>query len=126
VGDLAEVADCGAYVLFGVGEVRVVVVPAGEADRESECDQALLRAVVEVSLQCSALALGGGDDSLARRAQLLETVAVNGLQPFVLDRQPGGPRQLGCEVGVVEQAPLMHHREHVFFMRADEGDRLSV
>lgn len=75
MGDLAEVPDCRAYVLLGLGKVRVVVVPTREADRETERDQALLRPVVQVSLERSALALAGGDDPLARRAQLLRPLA---------------------------------------------------
>jgi hypothetical protein len=44
-------------------------VAAREADREPQRDEALLCAVVE-ALERAALAVGGSDDPLARRAEL--------------------------------------------------------
>ena len=75
-------------------------------------DEPLLRAVVEVALQPPPLRVAGGDDALARGAQLREPVLGLGLQPRVVERDRGrggdGLDELGI---VVERRVVDEHPE---------------
>ena len=77
---------------------------AQQPQRERKPDEALLGAVVEVALEPLPFRVSGLDDARARRTKLLETCRRFGLQPFVLEREPGRGRHLLDELVVIEQA----------------------
>ena len=58
-------------------------------------------AVVEVSLEPAAFAIGGVDDPRARCSKLLQLSERLGLQPFVLESEPDGGPELGLQFGTV-------------------------
>ena len=55
----------------------------GEAERHGDRDEPLLRAVVEVALDPPALGVGGGDDALARVAQVIHADAQRARAPLL-------------------------------------------
>src|SRR5262245_15294321 len=59
-------------------------LPLGQAERDRECDEALLRTVVEVPLEPLARGVACLDDACARVAQLVQLGAQIGLQALVL------------------------------------------
>ena len=59
---------------------------------------------MEVALEPLPFRVSGFDDARARRTKLLETCRRFGLQPFVLEREPGRGRHLLDELVVIEQA----------------------
>src|SRR5262249_3056110 len=71
VGELAEPRDRGPDLALGPDELRVL--PArGEAERDRDADEPLLRAVVEVALEPAPLAVRGGHQTGARCTQIGE------------------------------------------------------
>ena len=93
---------------------------ADQLERQSEAEQPLLGAVMEVTLEPTSLVVPRADDSRSRGAKLLELGAQLGMQPFVLEREPHcrsrsiEQRLLICQVRVV------HDRCEVV---PDQGDR---
>ena len=79
MGNLAELVDRSPQALLGVvdqGEDRrvgaLLHLGTGEAERKRQAEQALLRAVVEVSFETTALGLARCHDAGSRRAQVLD------------------------------------------------------
>ena len=66
----------------------------GVAQRQSDRDEPLLGAVVEVALDPAALLVAGRDDPRARGLDLLELAAQLDVQAGDLDREPGGLHHL--------------------------------
>ena len=89
---------------------------AEQAKLHAERDEPLLRAVVQVSLEPTALLIAGADDPRPRRAQLVHPGSQLGRQPFVLERDPGGGDDR------VEQFALLCQRRVV----DDRGNALTV
>ena len=86
--------------------VRVVAeLRLEQAELERQRDEPLLGAVVQVALEPLALLLAGLDDARARAPQLLEPGAQLGLQPGVLERDPGGRAHGVEQLGLVARAP---------------------
>jgi hypothetical protein len=75
-GELAQLLDRELDLLAGIrdqlrGTRRLARdLRLGEAERQGDADEALLRAVVQVALDPPALGVGGGDDALPRVAQV--------------------------------------------------------
>ena len=64
------------------GRVRIAVDPRlGEPERDGHGDEPLLRAVVQIALDPAPLGVGGGDDPLARGAQIVHPVAQHARAP---------------------------------------------
>ena len=117
-GQLAQLGD-GRPGLLGRGfEQRLQIgigargpVP-GDADRQRERDEPLLRAVVQVAFQPAALGVAGLHDPGAGGADLVELDLDLGLQPGVLQGQAGRGRgdpdqlRLVPELGVVDEDGL--------------------
>ena len=77
------------------------VGPGGLVQVVADHEQPLLRAVVQVALEPESFGVTPRDDPFAAGAQLVEVGAQVGLQPFVVDRHPGGRAQGGGEgIGV--------------------------
>ena len=79
VGNLAELVDRAPQALLGVvdeGEDRgvgtLLHLGTGEAERKRQAEQTLLRAVVQVSFEPTAIGLARCHDSGARRAKVLD------------------------------------------------------
>ena len=64
-------------------------------------DESLLRAVVQVALEPAPLCVAGGDDALARGAQLGELALGLRLQPRVVERDRGRGGDGLHELGIV-------------------------
>ena len=84
-----------------------------QAQVEREGDQPLLRPVVQVPLQALALVLRGFDDPGARAPQLLEPGSQVGLQPTVLERDPGCCADGVEQFGLVGERRVVHQRRDV-------------
>ena len=104
---------------------------------ERDGDEPLLRAVVEVALQPPPFRVAGGDDALARGAQLREPVLGLGLQPRVVERDRGrggdGLHELRIVVErrVVDEHPelaavALDRRRRTVATRRGQRDRLSA
>ncbi len=110
--------------------------PLEHAQLEGERDEPLLRAVVEIALEKLPLTLRRLDDARAGAAELLEPGPQLGVEPGVLERDPGGGlhpfEQLGLVVErrVVDQGcdvdavPVDERRRAAFEVR--KLDRLPV
>ena len=88
--ELAELVKRLLQLLLGVGEQFVCArrplgkLGAGELEGETECEQALLRSVVEVAFEPTSLCVARGDDPGPRCAHLVELRAQLGMQSLVL------------------------------------------
>jgi hypothetical protein len=70
--------------------VSVPELPAGQPHRNAQGQQALLRPIVQVALELTALPVGGGNDPCARETQAVELRAAESVQALVLDRESSG------------------------------------
>ena len=104
---------------------------------ERDGDEPLLRAVVEVALEPPPLRVAGGDDALARGAQLREPVLGLGLQPRVVERDRGrggdglDELRIVVERRVVDEHPelaavALDRRRRTVATRRGQRDRLSA
>ena len=97
-----ELAELGAARRTGLD------LFAGEREPDAQRDEALLCPVVEIALEPAPLDLAGGDDAVARLAQLAQRVPPARFELGVLLREQrdraGGLQQLGLfgELGVVD------------------------
>ena len=95
-------------------------------------DEPLLRAVVEVALEPPPLGVAGGDDALARGAQLGEPVLGLGLQPRVVERDRGrggdglDELRIVVERRVVDEHPRARGRRARSACRAVAPDRRQL
>ena len=62
---------------------------AGQPDREAQSEQRLLGAVVEVALDAATFGVGRAHQPCARLADVVQAGAQIGLEPRVLEREPG-------------------------------------
>jgi hypothetical protein len=99
---ISEIELSGRFGVTTVPELR-----AHEAERETECDQSLLRAVVEVAFEPSTFGVAGGHDAGLGGSKLLEPRAGLRLQTLVLERKAGGRSHRVDELLVAEQPGRM-------------------
>ena len=83
--------------------------------------QPLLRAVVEVALQPTALFLGGGHDPRPRLGDQLQLLLQLGLQALVLQRQPQDPGHGRHQLRLVEQRRVVDEGRHRLVRVAHQG-----
>ena len=98
---------------------------AGQADSDAECGQVLLRSVMEVALDPSALSVARGDDACTRCAELRAHRVELSRQATVLD---GEQERLtrGCdELRVGIQSGVVPDHGHRFAVPHDRGRRLA-
>ena len=81
--------------------------------------QVLLRVVVQVALDLAARVVGRLDDPQPRHPQLLHPRAQLGLQSLVVDRQRGGLRGGGDELGRGVELGVVHDRRHPLALVVD-------
>ena len=98
---------------------------AGQADSHAECDQVLLRSVMEVALDLSALGLACGQDACTRCAELRVRRLELGRQTTVLDGQQQRLTRRSDELRVGVQCRVVHDHGHGFAIPRDRGPRLA-
>ncbi len=98
---------------------------AGQADSDAECDQMLLRPVMEVALDPSALGVARGHDACARCAELRVRRLELGRHATVLDRQQQRLTRSRDELRVGVQSRVVHDHSHGFAVPRDRSRRLA-
>jgi hypothetical protein len=107
--ELAELVKRLLQLLLGIREQFVGArrplgkLGAGELEGEAECEEALLRSVVEVALEPTSLCVAGGDDPGPRCSHLFELRAQLGMQSLVLERQARRGRYRVHELGLLRE-----------------------
>jgi hypothetical protein len=100
MGNVAQLYDGGAHPVFGHTEAGVQLSVAGsdlaprQPDGKGDSDQALLRPVVQVALECAPFGVGSSHDAGARGAKLLEAGSPSRVQPLVFQRKAGSRNEL--------------------------------
>ena len=107
-----------------LGRERVLVqLGAREPDVQRHRDQPLLGAVVQVALEPPPLLEPDLEHALARAAQLGDLRAQLGVQPLVLEREPGGrPHRLHVPAHL-RQRRVVHDRGHALAVAVHLRDR---
>ncbi len=98
---------------------------AGQADSDAECGQVLLRPVMEVALDPSALSVARGNDAFTCCAKLRVHRPDLGRQATVLE---GQQQRLTCgsdELRVCIQSPVVHDHGHCLAVLHDRSRRLA-
>ncbi len=85
---------------------------AREAQRQRESHEPLLRAVVKITLEPLSLRIACLDDARAGCAQLYEPSLYLSLEALVLEREPGGRRDVFHELLVVEESGRVGEHRH--------------
>ena len=98
---------------------------AGQADSDAECDQMLLRPVMEVALDLSALGVARGHDACTRCAELCVRRLELGRHATVLDRQQQRLTRSRDELRVGVQSRVVHDHGHGFAVPRDRSRRLA-
>ena len=92
---------------------------------QGERDELLLGTVVQVALDPPAGVVGGLDDPQPRDPQLLHPGAQLGLQALVVDRQRGGARRRGDELGRGVELGVVDDRRQPHAAAVDRGPRAA-
>ena len=114
-GDLAQLCQRSRDLSPGPVDprldVRVAVdSPLEHAQLEGERDEPLLRAVVEVALEQLPLTLRRLDDARAGAAELLEPGPQLGVEPGVLERDPGRGLHTFEQLGLIVERRVVDQR----------------
>jgi len=122
-GQLAQLVDRSACVLECPGDelARELRALVRELQPEQDRDQPLLRAVVEVTAEATALLVAGRDDPRPRRPQRLEARAQLGLEPRVLERERGRSRDRAQDLGLRQQRRVVDERADAVVAVGDLG-----
>ena len=121
---VAQLPQGLAQLLLGFGDelggLAVGDAGADELECETDAEQPLLSAVVEVAFEPATFVVSGADDARAGGAQLFELGTQLGVQAFVLEREPRG--RPGCfeQRLLVGQVRVVHDRGELI---ADQGHR---
>ena len=129
--DGAELLEGRRHLPPGLIEPPAQVGVAGhlrlqQAQLERQCDESLLRAVVEVALQSLPLLLASLDDPGARASDLLQTRVQLGVEPRVLERDRGGGAHGIQQLRLVEQRGVVHERRDRLSLSVDHRGRSGV
>ncbi len=93
---------------------------------EGERDEPLLRAVVEVALEPFSLLLTGREDARTRAVELVEPGAELGLEPRVLERDPGRGGRRGEQLGLVVERGVVDQGRDALAVVVDQRRRAAV
>ena len=122
-GELAEFSDRLLDLVLRARE-DVGCGPVGvrglEAERDGECHEPLLRAVVEVAFDAAPLGVGGRDDPAPRGAHLRELRPHLCREALVLEHERRGRTNRFHERRLVEQRRIVNERGDLF---APDGHR---
>ncbi len=126
-GELAQLVERDGELLLRVGdggaERRPVVCRLREAEAERECEEALLRAVVQVALEAAPLVVGGFDDPRPRCAHLVDGGPQLRLEPLVLQRHSRRSTRRVHELRLVVERRIVDDRGDPPTAAIDPRDR---
>ena len=121
--DLAELDDRSPQALLGVVDQRedprvrrLLHLGTGETERKRQAEQPLLRAVVEVSFETTALGFARCDDARTRGAQVLDPSQDLRVESLIIERQTRRRGDLLDDGRVVEETRAME----------EQGDRSAL
>ena len=127
-GELAQFADRLLELVLRAGECdrrRRVVSGRGEAERDGESDETLLRAVVQVALDPAALGIRRGHDATPRRAHLRQLRAHLRREPLVLEDEAGCQPHGFHELRLVQDDGVVNEDGDLLPPRAHDRDRAA-
>ena len=133
MGNGSELVDRSAQALLGLTDQledpcvgRLLHLGTREAEREGQAEQALLRPVVEVALEPTALGLTRRDDPGSRGAEILDPSQDLRVKSFVVERETGSRRHFIDDGRIVEEARAMDERRDRSALASERRPRQSL